>query len=153
VGVPVNGDSGDDDRVRLDPSALREVSWKELLLRFAFGAGVSALAGGVSHWAGAWTGGIFLAFPAIALASFTMVADNEGLRRARDDARGATLGTLGLLAFAVVGGFLLPRTSAWAALPAAALAWAVVSSLGYLVLRLSGHGGDEPQPRRDSSRE
>jgi hypothetical protein len=56
---------------------------------------VSAVAGVISAVAGPRAGGVFLAFPAILLASLTLVAKEEGPARARDDARGAIFGTLG----------------------------------------------------------
>ncbi|MDF3287797.1 DUF3147 family protein [Streptomyces silvisoli] len=121
---------------------------RDLLIRFAFGFGVSAVAAVVSAGVGPFEGGILLAFPAILLASVTLVAKEEGLRMARDDARGAALGTLGLLAFAVSAAILLPRHSAWLALGVATAAWAVVSLLAYGVARAVGHGGDEPPPKR-----
>ncbi|WP_052443353.1 DUF3147 family protein [Streptacidiphilus neutrinimicus] len=138
--------SEDLDRIRLDPSAAGKVKPRDMGLRFAFGAAVSALAALIAYGTGAKTGGMFLAFPAIALASLTLVADNEVLRRARDDARGAVFGTLGLLAFALTGWQLLPCTSAWSALTAATAAWSVVSGLAYLVARMTSHGGDERPP-------
>lgn len=137
-------DQDGDDRIRMDPPAALRVPAREMLLRFGFGAGVSTLAGVVSRFGSGYAGGILLAFPAIALASLTLVADKDGLRLARDDARGAALGTLGLVAFAVTCWELLPRTSAWWALIAAASAWAAVSGIAYLVVRLLGHGTDEP---------
>jgi hypothetical protein len=44
------------------------------------------------------------------------------------EATGAAIGTVGLLAFAIVVWLVLPRTSAWIALPAATLAWAAVAA-------------------------
>ncbi len=131
------------DRIRVDVRAAWHMPRKDLFIRFAFGAGVSAVAAIVSATAGPFAGGVLLAFPAILLASLTLVAKEEGLGQARDDARGAALGTLGLIAFAVIAAILLPRHSAWLALGSATAAWAVVSLLGYVLLRVAGHGGDE----------
>ncbi|MCQ4043765.1 DUF3147 family protein [Streptantibioticus rubrisoli] len=142
------GEQGSADRVRLDVRAALRMPRKDLLIRFAFGVGVSAVAAIVSAAVGPFQGGALLAFPAILLASLTLVAKEEGLRRARDDARGAALGTLGLLAFAVVAAVLLPHHSAWLALGAATAAWVVVSLLAYGLLRAVGHGGDERGPKR-----
>jgi uncharacterized membrane protein (GlpM family) len=142
------GEQGSADRVRLDVRAASHMPRKDLLIRFAFGVGVSAVAAIVSAAVGPFQGGTLLAFPAILLASLTLVAKEEGLRRARDDARGAALGTLGLLAFAVFAAALLPHHSAWLALGAATAAWAVVSLLAYGLLRAAGHGGDERGGKR-----
>ncbi|MCN9243485.1 DUF3147 family protein [Streptomyces sp. RY43-2] len=133
----------DTDRVRLEVRAAWGMPRKDLLVRFAFGTGVSLLAAVVSTVFGSFVGGVFLAFPAILLASLTLVAKEEGLRRARDDVRGAGLGTSGLVAFAVVGTVLLRHHSAWLALGTATAAWAVVSLAAYAVVRAAGRGGDE----------
>ncbi|MEV5083358.1 DUF3147 family protein [Streptomyces sp. NPDC093064] len=136
----------DTDRVRVDLRAVARTPRKDLLLRFGFGAGVSLLAAVVSRLFGSFVGGVFLAFPAILLAGLTLVAEEEGLMSARDDARGAALGTLGLVAFAVVATVLLRHHSAWLALGAATAAWAVVSLGAYGVARATGSGGDERSP-------
>jgi hypothetical protein len=135
------------DEVRVRPGELKRTSSRDWLIRFGFGAGVSALAGVVSVLAGPRIGGMFLAFPAILMASLTLVAKEDGARQARNDARGAALGTLGLLAFAVVVGVTVTRWPLWAALVAAGAGWTVVALGGYLVARLVGFGGDEsPDP-------
>ncbi|TMM41414.1 MAG: DUF3147 family protein [Actinobacteria bacterium] len=133
--------SSDDVQVR--PAELKETELRDWLIRFGFGAGVSALAGVVSALAGPLVGGLFLAFPAILLASLTLVAQEEGVRQARNEARGATFGTLGLLAFAVVLAVLVGRAPVWLALVAAVAAWTVVAVGTYLVARAAGAGGDE----------
>jgi Protein of unknown function (DUF3147) len=133
----------DADEVRVRPHELRSMSARELGIRFAFGAGVSLLAAIISTVAGARIGGLFLAFPAILLATLTLMAGKDGLTPARDDARGAGLGTLGLVAFALVAAALLPRWHPVAALVAATLVWAAVGCAAYLAVRLAGAGGDE----------
>jgi hypothetical protein len=126
------------DRVRLTPGAALQMSRKDLLVRFAFGAGVSLLAAIVSTVFGPFPGGAFLAFPAILLASLTLVAKEEGLRSAREDTRGATLGTLGLLAFSLLATTLLRSHSAWLALTVATAAWLAVSLAAYALARAAG---------------
>jgi formate hydrogenlyase subunit 3/multisubunit Na+/H+ antiporter MnhD subunit len=88
------------------PRKLAETGVRDWLIRFGF----SVVAGVVSVVAGPKVGGLFLAFPAILLASLTLVAREEGSGRARDDARGAAFGTIGMLAFAVAVGVLAQRT-------------------------------------------
>ena len=90
------------DEIHAEAGKLRTPPPRDWIIRFVFGAGVSAVAGVVSEIAGPRVGGVFLAFPAILLASLTLVAKEEGVKQARDDARGAAFGTIGLLAFAVV---------------------------------------------------
>jgi len=134
------------DRVEVDPGKVRETRVRDWLIRFGFGAGVSALAGVVSALAGPRVGGIFLAFPAILLASLTLVAQEEGVRQARNEARGATYGTLGLVVFAVAVAVLVGRTPVWVALTAAGAAWTIVALGGYFIARRLGAGNDEPAP-------
>jgi uncharacterized membrane protein (GlpM family) len=129
--------------LQVKPVELKQTEFRDWLIRFGFGAGVSALAGVVAAFAGPLVGGLFLAFPAILLASLTLVAQEEGVRQARNEARGATFGTLGLLAFAVVLTVLVGRAPVWLALVAASAAWTAVAVGGYLTARAAGAGGDE----------
>lgn len=122
---------------------LREVRAKALLVRFAFGATVSVVAGVVSTAFGPRAGGLFLAFPAILLASLTLVAKEQSLQAARDDARGATIGSVGMVAFATVCSLSAQAVGGPVALVMAALAWILVSVTGYLLVRHLGHGADE----------
>jgi uncharacterized membrane protein (GlpM family) len=135
-------------RIRLRTGRLRAVPVRAVLIRFAFGAAVSAVAGVVSTVFGPRTGGVFLAFPAILLASLTLVAEEQSLRAARDDARGAGIGSVGMAAFAVVCALSVHAAGGPLALAVAALAWVVVSLAGYLLVRRLGLGQDEEDPRR-----
>ena len=119
--------------VRIDATVLRQGRWYEHALRFGLGGGVTVLAGIIADRWGPAIGGVFLAFPAIFCASSTMIEKHErarkrryhldGERRGTDaaalDARGAALGSLGLVAFALVvwllapcGGLLTPAVAA-----------------------------------------
>lgn len=132
-----------EDRVRMTPGDLTEPRPKDWLIRFAFGAGVSAIAAIVAKIFGPQIGGLFLAFPAILLASLTLVAKDDGPKQARSEARGATLGALGLIAFAVVGTVTMHHWPAWAALVAASAAWGLIAFGGYLIARRVGARDDE----------
>ncbi|MCW2945877.1 MAG: hypothetical protein JWR24_2594 [Actinoallomurus sp.] len=132
--------------VSVRPSRLRDIRLRDILLRFVFGAAVSAVAGAVSLVWGPRAGGLFLAFPAILLAALTLVAKEEGLPSARDDARGAAIGSVGMLAFAIVCALVARHDGGLAALGAATAAWAFVSIGGYLLVRRMGFGADEPAP-------
>jgi uncharacterized membrane protein (GlpM family) len=94
----------------------------------------------VSALAGAKVGGLFLAFPAILLASLTLVAQKKGDRQARDEARGAIVGTIGMLIFAVSVAVLAQRVPIWITFWAASVAWLVVALVGYLIIRRLGGG-------------
>jgi hypothetical protein len=118
------------------PGEIAKTPMREWLVRFAFGAGVSALAGIVSELCGPKVGGLFLAFPAILLASLTLVAKEEGAHQAREDARGAALGATGLIGFALVIATTARHWPVWATLVVATLAWASISGTAYLVTAL-----------------
>jgi hypothetical protein len=137
----------DDDRIRFDPGALRKLSGKESLVRFAAGAGASLVAALVSQFAGSRPAGPLLALPAILVASLTLVADDDGVRAAVDDSRGAVLGAVGLVGFALVAWLLLGDLPTWVVLLLATLAWTGLSLGLYVaqrvVLRRRGTG-----PRR-----
>jgi hypothetical protein len=126
----------DDERIRFDPGGVRQVDRKQALLRFGAGAGASLVAALVSQFAGSRASGPLLALPAILIASLTLIADDDGLRAAVDDARGAVLGAVGLVAFAVVCSQLLDHLPTWVVLVLATVAWAVVSLLLYALQRL-----------------
>src|ERR1043166_5560081 len=126
--------------IRISFSSLRDSRWNEFGVRFALGGAVTAFAGLVSSYYGASVGGLFLAVPAILCASATLIEKHEirrkreaglrGVRRGREaaalDASGASLGAIGLLAFAGVF-FLLVEGSVAAAFIGASLAWLFVS--------------------------
>jgi hypothetical protein len=126
----------DDDRIAFDPGGVRQMDRKQATVRFAAGAGASLLAALVSQFFGSKVAGPLLALPAILLASLTFIADEDGRRAAIDDSRGAVLGALGLVAFAVVCWQLLGSLPTWLVLVAATTAWAAASLLLYGLQRL-----------------
>lgn len=130
-------------RPQLELDKLKQLNKKETLVRFGFGAATSALAGVLSILFGPVIGGVFLAFPAILLASLTLVADEEGRSAARDEARGAGAGALGLIGFAVIGMKLLSRHSSVLSCAAATGCWVLIGYGTYLLAWLAGHGSDE----------
>jgi hypothetical protein len=129
--------------VRCDLTKLDDCSAKDIAVRFAFGAGTSALAGLISALLGSFVAGAFLAFPAILLASLTLVADEEGRSKARDDARGAAGGALGLIAFAIVGAVAFDVMTTPAVLVIATAAWLAVALGAYAIAWRLGYGADE----------
>jgi hypothetical protein len=125
----------DDDRIRVDPGALRKMSTQQAVVRFGAGAGASLIAALVSQFAGSRPAGPLLALPAILIASLTLIAEEDGLRTAIDDSRGAVLGAVGLVAFAAIAWRLLARLPTWAALVLATVGWAAISLLLYAAQR------------------
>ena len=133
--------------IAVDPIALQRTRWYEYLLRFLFGGAITALAGIIAKSFGPGIGGLFLAFPAIFPASATLIEKHEkqkkrrvgmdGTARGRQaaglDAAGAALGSIGLLAFALVFRVQIPHAATWLVLLCATIAWMLVSgSFWYL---------------------
>ena len=118
------------------PKALLGLTAGELAIRFVCGALASIAAGLVAHRYGIRTGGIFLALPAIFVASITL----EERKGSRDDMQhqvsGAPLGALGMVVFALVVVALVDRLHLAVVLTLATLAWAAVAATLYLVVEL-----------------
>jgi nicotinamide-nucleotide amidase len=125
----------DEEKAGFELRRLARISVRDYLIRFAFGALVSALAGGVTLVFGPRWGGLFLAFPAILPATLTLLEKRDGLPQAASDVRGAAIGAIGLIGFAIVGALLMARSSGLA-LVAALAAWATIALLIYRGLRL-----------------
>jgi hypothetical protein len=135
--------------IRVSSSSLREGRWYEYVIRFVLGGAATVVTGIISSHFGASIGGLFLALPAIFCASATLVEQHEvrrkheaglaGQRRGQEaaaqDAAGAALGALGMLAFAAVFSWLVESNVA-AAFIGASFAWAVVSIAAWYVRRL-----------------
>jgi hypothetical protein len=124
--------------VAIDPGALRNAKPGELAIRFAFGAAIALTAGLVGLKFGPRVGGVLLAFPALLPASLTLMEKKDGREKADIDAVGASLGSCGMVAFAIAAVFLLPRLGAAPGVLLAAAVWAVVSvALFYIARRVS----------------
>ena len=134
-------------RITFDPQGLRRTSWREVGVRFLFGGIITVATGLIARGWGPSVGGLFMAFPAIFPASATLVAKHEdeemedaglpGDRRAAAaaalDARGTTMGTIGLMVFGVMAWKLLPIRPMPSVLIGALVAWfAVAATLWWL---------------------
>jgi hypothetical protein len=127
--------------IRVDPSGLKQTKWHEYALRFVAGGIITVLAGMIARRWGPGIGGLFLAFPAIFPASATLMEKHErqrkqekglhGAERGTDvaaiDALGAAMGSVGLIGFAGICWWLIPKYPAPLALGGAAVAWLLVS--------------------------
>jgi hypothetical protein len=139
-------------KIEANLSTLKTVKFHEYAIRFFFGGLVTALAGVVAKHYGPVIGGLFLAFPAIFPASATLIEKHEkqkkqragldgtrlGSEAASVDAAGASLGTIGLIAFAVIVWRYLPSHSpfpSWLVLAVAAIAWLALSILLWALRR------------------
>jgi hypothetical protein len=130
-------------RVKLKFDSLKETKPTEYVSRFVFGGVVTVLAGFVADHYGPVLGGLFLAFPGIFPAGVSLVEKHKmlrekaegkhGVRSARGqasvEAAGASIGTLGLMGFAVVLWQGLPRHNFLPMLLMAAGTWIAVSWL------------------------
>lgn len=121
--------------------ALKRTSWHEYLIRFVLGGLVTVATGWIARRFGPDTGGLFLAFPAIFCASVTLIEKHERERKAHKglkgelrgkhaaalDAAGASLGSIGLMAFGAVVWAVAGQR--WLVLPLALTTWTIVSLL------------------------
>jgi uncharacterized membrane protein (GlpM family) len=117
--------------------ALRDLPVRDLLVRFGFGAAISAVAGLVSVLAGSEPGGILLAFPAILPATLTLIEKEESERQAEDLDVGSILGAAALASFAIVVWQYMDEQSAPVVLAVATAAWLLSAVVLYLGLRLT----------------
>jgi Protein of unknown function (DUF3147) len=136
--------------VKFRLSALRRTRWYEVVLRVLFGGLATVATGMIAKSYGPVIGGLFLAFPAIFPATATLVekhvrekkkkAHIEGVNRSRHavalEARGTTMGSLGLVLFGLLVWRFLVDRPAWLVLLAASLAWLVTSILIWELRRL-----------------
>jgi Protein of unknown function (DUF3147) len=127
--------------IKIDASGLKQTKSREYALRFVAGGVRTVIAGIIARKWGPGIGGLFLAFPAIFPASATLIEKHErqkkqkkglhGEERGTDaaalNALGAAMGSIGLVAFASVGWWLIPRYPAPLALSGATFAWLLVS--------------------------
>ena len=130
-------------RVTFDFSTLAKTRRYEYGVRFLFGGAITVIAGLLAKQFGPVFGGLFLAFPAIFPASATLVEKHErekklkagivnttrGRQAAALDARGATIGSIGLVCFGLLAWKLLPRWNSALVLATAFSVWFGVSAL------------------------
>jgi hypothetical protein len=119
--------------VALDLAQLRATHWRDLAIRFAFGATVSVAAGLIGVAFGARVGGMFLAFPAILPATLTLIAKQEGEQRSFHDLQGTVVGACGLAGFGVVASATIGRLDVLVALLLAFATWCAVAGILYVI--------------------
>jgi len=133
--------------VKIDPSGLKETTWHEYAVRFVAGGLLTVIAGVIARKWGPGVGGLFLAFPAIFPASATLLEKHErqrkqqkglhgekrGVDAAAVDAMGAAMGSLGLVAFAAVCWWFIPRCAAAWVLAAATLVWGLAAGCTWVI--------------------
>jgi hypothetical protein len=136
-------------RIEFDVSSMHRSRWSDYTLRFVFGGVVTAVTGLIAKRYGPGIAGLFLAFPAIFPAGATLIEKDEiekkrkaglngtarGRAAASIDAAGAAMGTLGLIAFAILVWRFLPGHSSLIVLSAAGLAWLAISMLAWWICK------------------
>ena len=121
-------------RPGIEVGKLRKVQAHELLIRFAFGALISVVAGVVALVWNAKAGGMFLAFPAILPATLTLIEEKESKQEAAEDDEGAVLGSVAMFSFAASSVWALAALAAGTALVAASGAWTLTALALYVVV-------------------
>jgi hypothetical protein len=106
-----------------DLRRLGDVKRGEVGRRFVLGAAASLLAGVVTQLFGPQAGGLFLAFPAILLATLTLLEKKEGRAAAVASSEGAVLGAIGLAVFAFVFEAAIAKSAPGLALVLALTGW------------------------------
>jgi hypothetical protein len=141
----------------VDFGALREIRPEALALRFAFGAGVSIVAGLIGVAAGKRAGGVMLAAPAVLPATLTIIEKRESRGAAVTEVQGSVPGAVALIGFAVVAAASTARLPLAGALLCALATWVAAAIGGYLAQAAALPSwrqdvGDLAQQRRDVAR-
>jgi hypothetical protein len=118
-------------------SRLHQTSVKEYGLRFLFGGVTTAVVGVIATAFGPEVAGLFLAFPAILIASLTLLGNHHGNAAAGSDALGAAIGATGLIAFGAIVWKLSQHTPGTLMLTVATVVWFLVSVAIWLVFDAS----------------
>jgi hypothetical protein len=122
-------------------SSLRDIKPHEYAVRFLFGGLCTVAAGLIAKRFGPAIGGLFLAFPAIFPAGASLLESHEkrkmakagldGTNQAREaasvDSAGASIGSIGLVAFAGILWLELPSHNAYFVISLATTTWLIVS--------------------------
>lgn len=122
------------------PSQLKDTKAWEYIVRFVFGGAITVATGIIGKVWGPLVAGLFLAFPAILPASLTLVKQHDGRKQAVEDARGARLGSIALVAFAGVVLATVGRIPPFAVLLLASVTWLLVSVGAWFALHGKDHG-------------
>ena len=109
------------------PEKVKSHRFGDYAMRFAFGAGISLVAGLIGMAFGPKVGGVLLGFPAILPASLTLIQKKEGKEEAAIDSVGAVLGATAMIAFAIVVSLAVTGLGVVPSLLIALLVWVVVA--------------------------
>jgi hypothetical protein len=143
-------------RIEVNLSALKETEPHEYAVRFLFGGLSTVAAGLIAKRFGPGVGGLFLAFPAIFPASASLIESHEKRRKAKIgsdgrnrgrmaaslDSQGASVGCIGLLAFAFVLWRWVNSHNAVLTVFLAAMAWLMTAYLLWVIRARRRRGTD-----------
>ena len=114
------------------------------LVRFAFGAAISLVAGLLGMAFGPKLGGLFLGFPAILPASLTLIEKKAGRHEAAIDTEGATLGAIAMILFAVLVSLTVAPWGVVLSLAVSLAVWTMVAIGLYTLVMAVFHRQPEP---------
>lgn len=118
---------------RIDLSKIHKVTLKDYGIRFLFGGVISVLAALIGHWVTPRFGGLFTAFPAILLASLTLIGQQDGKEASAEDAEGGVAGAGALVVTAAFIAVTITLIAGAASLLAALGLWLILALLLYLL--------------------
>lgn len=137
----------DVSRPSLDLAKLRQVKPKDYAVRFAFGGAISVIAALLGQWVTPRFGGVFTAFPAILLASLTLIGKEQGQEQSAEDAEGGVLGAIAFVGIAAFIAATLAYISGAVSLLLALAIWLVVAAGLYLLCIKIGLPRTYEQPK------
>lgn len=123
----------DVSKPQIQLSNLKKVRIKDYAIRFAFGGAVSVIAALIGRWTNVPFGGVFTAFPAILLASLTLIGEKEEQEQSAEDAEGGVLGAVAFVVAAVFIARTVGHISGAASLLLALGIWATLAVGLYLL--------------------
>ena len=115
---------------------IKEARFRDFAIRFAFGGTISVVAALIGAVFNESIGGIFTAFPAILVASLTLIDKQQDREHASYDAVGAALGAVGFIACAFFISRTLEQWPVATSLGMGILTWLVVSAGLYALYAL-----------------
>lgn len=106
---------------------------KDYAIRFAFGGAVSVVAALIGRWTNVPFGGVFTAFPAILLASLTLIGEKYGREQSAEDAEGGVIGAFAFVVAAIFIANIIMYISGAASLLLALGIWTALAVALYLL--------------------
>lgn len=126
-------DTQDVSRPSVEIARLRQIRFRDYAIRFVFGGTISVLAALLGQWVTPRFGGVFTAFPAILLASLTLIGKKDGHEASAEDAEGGVLGAIAFVAIACFIAVTLASISGAASLCLSLLIWVALAVGLYLL--------------------